>query len=179
MVIPPLYELQGRRPVSFKAGAIFVIAPIGSAVTSNFAGLLVTRVLAGTFSAVFPTMVGSVMRELSGTAERNGPMVLFFSGESMWSRIGPMVLSIVVHHVSWRWFTICSLRAVGLWFWGLLSFLDETRGSGTLSKKATTLNKACDRPEKVGMQGQLKIIQPEFDQSEGYIMRIRLLESER
>lgn len=99
MVIPQLYELQGRRPVSFKAGAIFVIAQIGSAVTSNFAGLLVTRVLAGAFSAVFSTMVGSVMRELYGTAERNGPMVLFSAASLCGAGLDPWFCRL--------WFTMC------------------------------------------------------------------------
>lgn len=58
MVLAPLCELQGRRPVSFNAGSPSVIAQIGSAVTNNFAGLLVTRALAGAFSEIFSTWWG-------------------------------------------------------------------------------------------------------------------------
>lgn len=173
MILAPLSELQGRRPVFVTAGIIFVIAQIGSAVTRTFAGLLITRALAGASSAVFSTMVGGVVSELYVAAERNGPMVLFSGASLCGAGIGPMVSSILVQHVSWRWIYYVQALSCGVVVVALIVFFDETRGSVILSKKASAWNEYYDAREKVGLQGQVETLQSGSDQSTERIVRIR------
>lgn len=57
MLLAPLSELSGRRPVFLFSGFMFFVALIGCAVTESFAGMLVARFFVGAGASTFATMV--------------------------------------------------------------------------------------------------------------------------
>lgn len=140
MVLAPFSELQGRRPVFVIAGIVYVISQIGSGVTPSFAGMLVTRALAGISCSVFSAVVGGVLSDIYATEKRNTPMAVFSGAALCGSGIGPMVSGIVAQHLSWRWIFYVQTITCGLVVAALLVCFKETRGSVLLSRKAKTLN---------------------------------------
>ncbi|KAJ8612166.1 hypothetical protein MRB53_037556 [Persea americana] len=71
MLIAPLSEINGRRPVFVISGAFFVIAQLCSGLTRIYAGMIVSRILAGASSSVFTTVVAGVVADTYHKEERN------------------------------------------------------------------------------------------------------------
>lgn len=153
MILAPFSELQGRRPVFVISGIIFVISQIGSGVTSSFAGMLITRALAGISCSVFSTVVGGVLSDIYTTSERNKPMVIFTGAAMCGTGLGPMVSGILVQHLSWRWIFYVQTITCGVVVIALTAFFKETRGSVILRRKVRTLNAWYDARERAGYVG--------------------------
>ena len=167
MILAPFSELQGRRPVFVTSGIIFVVSQIGSGVTASFAGMLVTRALAGISCSVFSTVVGGVLSDIFTTSERNKPMVIFTGAAMCGTGLGPLVSGILAQHLSWRWIFYVQTITCGLVVMALAAFFKETRGGVILRRKAQTLNAWYDAREKAGYVG---LEEP----AEGYtVQRIR------
>lgn len=61
MVLAPLSEINGRRPIFLITGVLFVIFSICCGVTRSFAGMMVARFLAGCAGSTFSAMIGGVV----------------------------------------------------------------------------------------------------------------------
>ncbi|CAG8932822.1 unnamed protein product [Penicillium salamii] len=153
MVLAPFSEIQGRRPVFVTAGIVYVISQIGSGVTASYAGMLVTRALAGVSCSVFSTMVGGVVSDIYEAAERNTAMSIFTGAALCGTGLGPLVSSIIAQHTSWRWIFYVQAISCGVVVMSLIFFFNETRGSVLLSRKAKALNTYYDTRERVGLEG--------------------------
>ena len=167
MILAPFSELQGRRPVFVASGIIFVIAQIGSAVTSTFVGMLLTRALAGISCSVFSTVVGGVLSDVYTSNERNKPMVIFTGAALSGTGLGPLVSGILAQHLSWRWIFYVQTITCGVVVIALTFFFKETRASVLLRRKAQVLNAWYDAREKAGYVGLEK------SEEGGAIRRVR------
>jgi MFS family permease len=148
MILAPFSELQGRRPVFLVAGLVYCISQIGSGVTASFAGLLVTRAIAGVSCSVFSTMVGGVISDIYIAKERNTAMAIFSGAAIAGSGIGPMVSSIISQHLSWRWIYYVQTISCSIVVAALFVAFPETRGSVLLSRRASLLNGWYERIEQ-------------------------------
>ncbi|MCJ1447387.1 MAG: hypothetical protein MMC23_007898 [Stictis urceolatum] len=150
MILAPLSEIQGRRPVFIPAGIIYVLSQVGSAVTQSFAGMLVTRGLAGISSSVFSSMVGGVLSDMYSTEHRNTPMTIFSGGTMFGTGLGPLIAGITSQHLSWRWIFYVQIITCSVILVALAVLFKETRGSIIISRKARALNKWYDALEAAG-----------------------------
>lgn len=148
MFLAPLSELTGRRPLFLAAGVVFVVSQLGSAVTASFAGLLVTRALAGLSCSVFSTVVGGVISDIYVAEDRNTAMAIFTGAALSGTGVGPMVSGIITAHLSWRWIFYLQTITCGLVVVALFLFFPETRGSVLLSRKARVLNMWYEEVER-------------------------------
>ena len=160
MFLAPFSELQGRRPVFLVAGVAYVVSQIGSAVTQSFAGMLVTRAIAGVSCSVFSTMVGGVMSDIYIAEERNTAMAIFSGAALTGSGIGPMVSGLIAYHLSWRWIFYVQTITCGIVVGALFCFFPETRGSVLLSRKAKVLNSWYEALENSGIDA-MEVIEDE------------------
>ncbi|KXX75416.1 Transporter mfs1 [Madurella mycetomatis] len=150
MMLASFSELAGRRPLFLAAGAIFVASQLGSAVTASFAGLLVTRALAGLSCSVFSTVVGGVISDMYVARERNTAMAIFTGAALCGTGVGPVVSGVVVERLGWRWIYYVQTISCGVVVGLLVLFFPETRGSVLLSRRAKALNKWYDALEREG-----------------------------
>jgi MFS family permease len=56
MILAPLSEINGRRPVFIASGILFVICQLCTGLTHSYAGMLVVRFFVGVGGSTFSTM---------------------------------------------------------------------------------------------------------------------------
>lgn len=61
MILAPLSEINGRRPIFLATGVLFVIFSVCCGVTRSFAGMMVARFLAGCAGSTFSAIIGGVV----------------------------------------------------------------------------------------------------------------------
>jgi MFS family permease len=148
MFLASLSELTGRRPLFLAAGVVFVVSQIGSGVTASFAGMLVTRALAGISCSVFSTVVGGVISDIYAAEQRNTAMAIFAGAALSGTGVGPMISGVITYHLSWRWIYYVQTISCGLMLAALFFWFPETRGSVLLSRKARALNAWYDQVDE-------------------------------
>ncbi|KAI1503728.1 major facilitator superfamily domain-containing protein [Biscogniauxia marginata] len=173
MFLASFSELMGRRPLFLVAGVVYVISQIGSGVTASFAGLLVTRALAGISCSVFSTVVGGVISDIYKTKDRNTAMAIFSGAALCGTGIGPLVSGVITEHLSWRWIYYVQTISCGIVVIALFAFFPETRGSVLLSRKAEALNTWCSSIQDSSTPGRVhwKVAGDEERQSLGRIVK--------
>ncbi|KAF2863357.1 putative MFS multidrug transporter [Piedraia hortae CBS 480.64] len=155
MMLAPLSEINGRRPLFLITGAIFVLSHLVCAVTPTFAGMVIARLIGGLAGSTFSTVVGGVVSDIYHAKDRNTPMTLFSGAAIFCSGFGPAVGGLIGYHTTWRWIfwlqVIISSTVILVMFF----VFKETRGSVLLSRKAKALNKWYEEMEAAGYYGVL------------------------
>ncbi|KAI1260748.1 major facilitator superfamily domain-containing protein [Xylariaceae sp. FL1019] len=145
MFLASLSELSGRRPLFVAAGIVYVASQLGSGFTASFAGLLVTRALAGVSCSVFSTVVGGVISDMHIASERNAPMAIFTGAVFCGLGLGPLISSVIAQNLDWRWIYHVQSISCGTVVAGLYFFFPETRGDVILSRRAKEIDMWCQR----------------------------------
>lgn len=153
MILAPFSEIQGRRPIFFATGILFVVFQLVCAVTPTYAGMMVARFLVGCCSSTFSTMVGGVVSDIYHADERNTAMALFSGAALFGTGLGPIISGVVAHHLNWRWIFYIQVIIDGVLMAFVVLLFKETRGSVLLSKKAKALNKWITLLESEGHYG--------------------------
>ena len=113
MVLAPLTEINGRRPVLIASGILFFVAMIGCAVTEYFAGMLVARFFVGVGASTFATIIGGILSDIYHTEERNTPMALYSGSALAGTGFGPLLSSFIIGRTTYRWVFYHQLFSVG------------------------------------------------------------------
>ena len=171
MFLAPFSEINGRRPVFVITGALFVVFQLICAVTPTYAGMVVSRFLAGCASSTFATMVGGVLSDMFLAEDRNDAMALYSGAALAGTGLGPLVSGFIAQHISWRWIFYLQVIIDGVLLVLLALFFKETRGSVLLSRKAKVLNKWYDGLEAAGHYGM--ILPTAADPQKPTVQRIR------
>lgn len=153
MVLAPLSEINGRRPIFVVTGLLFVIFQLICAVTPTYGGMLVSRFLAGCCSSTFSTMVGGVVSDIYHAEDRNTAMAMFSGAALFGTGLGPTISGVVAYHTTWRWIFYLQVITCGVMMILVAVFFKETRGSVLLSMKAGKLNKWMEKLESEGYYG--------------------------
>ncbi|ROT36317.1 MFS general substrate transporter [Sodiomyces alkalinus F11] len=157
MVLAPLSEVYGRRPVLVASGLVYVAFQAVCSVMPGLAGMLVARLLVGTGGSVFSSVTGGVIADVWAKEDRNGPMALFSGAVLGGTGMGPLVASVMMERIggaggdgtlAWQWVFWHQVIAGTVLLVGLVFWLSETRGSVLLSRKAKTLNRWYERLEE-------------------------------
>jgi len=103
MILAPLSEINGRRPLFLVTGGLFFVFVIITVCTPTFAGLLVARFLEGAASSTFSSTVGGVVADIYEAKDRNTPMTLFTGAALFGTGLGPLVSGFIAENANWRW----------------------------------------------------------------------------
>ncbi|OAX83768.1 hypothetical protein ACJ72_01868 [Emergomyces africanus] len=153
MVLAPFSEINGRRPMLVCSGILFSVSQLGCAVTDSFAGMLISRFFLGVGGSTFSSIIGGVLSDVYVTEERNTPMALFSGAAFFGTGFGPMISSLIVHQISWRWAYYVHAILAAVVTVTVMLFFKETRGDVLLSRKAQVLNKWYEKLEEAGYVG--------------------------
>lgn len=143
MILAPVSEAYGRYWVFVGSGVTFWLGTLGCAITSNFGGMLISRLVAGSGASVFATLTGGVVGDLFRKEDRNTPMALYSLSIMAGTGLGPLISGIVVDRLSWRWVFFVQLISIGVTTITIAIFFTETRSNVLLQRKCNALNKAC------------------------------------
>ena len=153
MVMASFSEINGRRPIFVSSGVVFTVCLVGCGATESFAGMMLARFFLGIAGSTFSTMVGGIISDIYHAQDRNAPMSCFSGAALFGTGLGPLVSGFIEMRVSWRWIFYSQAIAAAVFLVLMLVFLQETRGSVLLSRKARALNRYYEQLEAAGCAG--------------------------
>ncbi|CAM1501923.1 Fc.00g039070.m01.CDS01 [Cosmosporella sp. VM-42] len=103
MLLSPLSEFYGRRPIYLVAWTLYVIWIIPQAVAKNIATMLVSRFLDGFAGSAFLAVSGGTVGDLFANQELQAPMLLFSLAPFVGPSIGPLIGGFINYNANWRW----------------------------------------------------------------------------
>ncbi|PWY67154.1 MFS general substrate transporter [Aspergillus heteromorphus CBS 117.55] len=140
LVLSPLSETIGRKPVLLWTFTVFVLATLACALAPDWPAMLIFRFICGTMGAAPQTVVGGVYADMFSTPRIRGRVMTFYmSAASFGPILGPIISGCSAQY-GWRWtFRIDLILTVCSWVGALL--LPETFGRVILRKQAMKWNK--------------------------------------
>ncbi|CAJ2510673.1 Uu.00g062980.m01.CDS01 [Anthostomella pinea] len=116
LLMSPLSEFYGRRPIYLASWAMFVIwlIPVSvypfsalqshrSAVAHNAATMLVVRFIDGFAGSAFLSVVGGTVSDVFKRDEIQGPMAIISLSPFVGPSLGPLIGGFINYYANWRW----------------------------------------------------------------------------
>ena len=119
-------DALGRRPAYVVCFVVYIAANIGLSLQTNYAALLVLRMLQSAGSSSTVALANAVVADIATTAERGVYIGWATAGTFLGPSVGPIIGGILAHFLGWRsvfWFLTIFSTAV---FIPLLLFFPET-----------------------------------------------------
>jgi multidrug resistance protein len=139
LVVAPMSEMYGRRPVYIIACILFLAFTIGCAASSSLAMLVVFRFLAGCAGATPNTLGGATIGDLFPKEKRGAAMAVWGLGPMLGPAAGPVIGGFLSQAKSWRWaFWLQAIIAGVILILGIF-LLRETYAVAILSRKTKRL----------------------------------------
>ena len=101
MVLGPLSEFYGRRPIYIVSFALFLIWIIPCAVAKNIATELVARFINGLVGAAFLSVAGGTVGDMFSRNELQAPMMVYTASPFLGPEVGPIVGGFINQYTSW------------------------------------------------------------------------------
>jgi multidrug resistance protein len=116
MLLGPLSEFYGRRPIYLISWSFFVIWNIPQAVAPGMATILVTRFLDGFSGSAFLAVSGGTVGDLFPKESLQAPMALFSIAPFIGPSVGPLLGGFINYFTHWRWtFWVMLIWSSVLW----------------------------------------------------------------
>lgn len=103
MVVAPMSELYGRRPVYHVCNISFLIFTVACAVSSNLNMLIAWRFFEGVFGSAPLTIGGGTIADIIVQEKRGGIMAIWAMGPLLGPVIGPVAGGFLSQAKGWRW----------------------------------------------------------------------------
>ncbi|KAF2865940.1 major facilitator superfamily domain-containing protein [Massariosphaeria phaeospora] len=141
LIIAPLSEHYGRRPVYSVCLSLSVLFLIGCSQATDVTQFLVCRLITGIAGSGPGTIGSGTIADVMQKENRGGAMAVFAVGPLLSHTIGPLMAGPVAAYLGWRWLfrIICIANAVTLLV--SLWFTRETYMPVLLQRKAARLRK--------------------------------------
>ncbi|KAL1631709.1 hypothetical protein SLS56_004383 [Neofusicoccum ribis] len=146
LLLSPLSELYGRRPVYNCANVFFTLTHIGAALAPNIGQLLAFRLLSGIGASACLSIGGGVLADLFDLHERGVPNAVLTLGSMFGPVLGPLIGGIITEQVDWRWiFRVLLIACAAVTIF--MFVLPETNAPVLLQRKTQRLRDELSRPE--------------------------------
>ncbi|KAK3323390.1 major facilitator superfamily domain-containing protein [Cercophora scortea] len=119
-------DMAGRRPAFIICFVIYILANLGLALQSNYAALLVLRMLQSAGSSGTLALCFAVVADVSVSAERGKYMAIMGAGINIGPALSPVIGGVLSQYMGWRsvfWF--CLIYS-GAWLVPFVLFIPET-----------------------------------------------------
>ncbi|KAH7397428.1 benomyl/methotrexate resistance protein [Pyrenochaeta sp. MPI-SDFR-AT-0127] len=147
MILSPLSEFFGRRPIYICSFTFFLIWMIPCAVAQKMQTMLVARFLDGLAGSAFLSVAGGTVGDMFGKHELSAPMMVYTASPFVGPEIGPLIGGFIVENTTWRWcfYVLVIWSAVQLFL--IVMFVPETYHPVLLRRKAIQLRKETGNQE--------------------------------
>ncbi|EUC48548.1 hypothetical protein COCMIDRAFT_34030 [Bipolaris oryzae ATCC 44560] len=147
MILSPLSEFFGRRPIYICSFSFFLIWMIPCAVAQNIQTMLVARFLDGLAGSAFLSVAGGTVGDMFAKHELSAPMMLYTASPFVGPEIGPLVGGFIVENTTWRWCFYLLIIWSGIQLCLIILFVPETYHPVLLRRKAIRLRKETGNQE--------------------------------
>jgi MFS family permease len=145
----PMMESFGVRKGYLVSFFFFTIFVIPQAVAQNYATLLVSRFISGSFGSVVQNGVANVIGDLWEEEENSLPCTLFIYSYLMGFTLAPVIGAAIISYLSWRWIFYIQLILYGILLPISYFLIAETRGNIILLSRAKRLSKSLGYTPKL------------------------------
>ncbi|TGJ85735.1 hypothetical protein E0Z10_g3033 [Xylaria hypoxylon] len=144
LLLAPLGEIFGRRPVYTITLFLFTITLIPSAVATNIATILATRFLAAFVGSVMLSNAPGTVNDIATNETRALYVSIWIFGAVSGPVLGPVIAGLINQHHDWRWihWTIVILSFVSAL---MMASLKETFAPAILYRKYVRAKRDDDR----------------------------------
>ncbi|KAL0256730.1 hypothetical protein SLS55_009127 [Diplodia seriata] len=139
MILSPLSEFYGRRPIYVVSYSFFLIWLIPCALAQNMATTLVARFLDGLSGSAFLSVAGGTVGDCFARHELSAPMMIYTASPFIGPEIGPLVGGFINQYTSWRWTFYVMLIWAGAQLAAIVFLVPETYHPVLLRRKAQKL----------------------------------------
>ena len=101
MILGPLSEFYGRRPIYIISFAFFMIWLIPCAVAKNVGTELVSRFIDGCAGSAFLSVAGGTVGDMFVQSELQAPMMIFTASPFIGPPVGPIIAGFINQYTSW------------------------------------------------------------------------------
>ncbi|KAL9000711.1 MAG: hypothetical protein Q9169_000747 [Polycauliona sp. 2 TL-2023] len=141
MILSPLSEFYGRKPIYVVSFVFFLIWLIPCAVAPNIETMLVARFFDGLAGSAFLSVAGGTIGDLFDRTELQAPMMVYSASPFIGPPIGPIVAGFINYYTSWRWtFYVLLIWSVAM-LAGIVLIIPETYHPVLLRCKTISLRK--------------------------------------
>ncbi|KAG4410754.1 hypothetical protein IFR04_016109 [Cadophora malorum] len=141
MLLGPLSEFYGRRPIYWVSFSMFLIWIIPSAVAKNIQTMLIARFLDGLSGSAFLSVAGGTVGDMFNREQLQLPMLIYTASPFVGPSLGPLIGGFINQYTSWRWTFYVLLIWSGANLGMIMLFVPETYHPILLRNKARKLRK--------------------------------------
>lgn len=141
LILGPLSEFLGSRPVYLVSMFFFVVWFVGLALSPSIAAVLVFRFLSGCSGAAGVTIIPGTLANMYEPKDRAIPVACFSLVAVLGTVAAPLYCGFINQAWGWRAIEYVQLVSNGCCFILLVVFLRENRGSVLLTSRAKKLRK--------------------------------------
>ncbi|KJX97330.1 hypothetical protein TI39_contig506g00001 [Zymoseptoria brevis] len=143
VVLAPLSEMYGRRPIYLIVMALFILFVIPCAVATNMATILVNRFIGAFCAAAMISNAPGTVNDIVDDQHRALAFSIWSIGPMNGPVIGPVVGGFVYQYMGWRWtnWVVVIVSAVA---WCLVAAVPETYAPAILRGRAKRKRKEED-----------------------------------
>ncbi|KAK7457618.1 major facilitator superfamily transporter [Colletotrichum acutatum] len=147
LLLSPLSEFYGRRPVFYYANIFYTLTHVGSALSPNIGSLLAFRTISGFGASACFSVAGGMLADLYDVHERGAPNAIITTGSLFGPVLGPLFGGIITQRAGWRWifWTLLIASALVTILMNLLT--PETNAHIILRQKALRIGKETGRTD--------------------------------
>ncbi|EXJ88124.1 hypothetical protein A1O1_05052 [Capronia coronata CBS 617.96] len=136
MMLAPLSEFYGRRPIYLASMSMFVIWLVPEAVAQNIGTILVSRFFDGLAGSAFLAVAAGTVVDMFDSRQIAFPMMIYTASPFLGPAAGPIIGGFINEYTSWRWSFYVLLIWSGVLFVTVILFVPETFHKILLKKKA-------------------------------------------
>lgn len=136
MLLAPLSEFFGRRPIYLTSWAGFVIWLIPCARAKNIQTMLVARFFNGVCGSGFMSVAGGTVGDLFNVHELALPMMVYTASPFLGPELGPIIGGFICQNANWRWVFYVLIIWSTVAYVAILIAVPETYGPIILRKRA-------------------------------------------
>ncbi|KAI0131191.1 MFS general substrate transporter [Daldinia grandis] len=141
LLMSPLSEFIGRRPIYIGSWVMFLIWLIPSAVARNIATMLVARFIDGFAGSSFLSVAGGTVSDMFRRDQIQAPMVIVSLSPFIGPSLGPLLGGFINYNTTWRWTYYAMIIWACLELAMIVIFAPETYHPIRLREKARKLRK--------------------------------------
>jgi multidrug resistance protein len=142
MVLGPLSEFYGRRPIYIFAYIGFTIWLVPCAVARNIQTTLIARFFDGLCGSAFLSVAGGTIGDMFTKETLQAPMLVYSASPFLGPATAPIMGGFINYYASWRWSWYFLLIFSGIMLVTITLFVPETYMPVLLRKKAQLKRKS-------------------------------------